>query len=289
MILITGANGHLGTLTIDYLLKKNVPANTIAALVRDVKKGSDLLDKGISLRTGDYTDEAALLKALEGIDTLLLISSGTLENRTQQHINVINAAKQNGVKHIVYTSMLKASPDSKFTPAADHYETEAYLKTAGVPFTVLRNTFYAELIPMLLGDALQTGTWYYAAGDAKANFASRVDMAEALANVIIHPDKQENKIYEIASGNVYSFSEIAGIVSETSGTQVNYNAIPVDALKEGMRKAGVPELHIPLMASVAETIEAGELDVIDASLEHLLERKPVDLKEYLPVLLSNAN
>ena len=40
MILITGANGHLGGATIDFLLKKN-PNTKIKALVRSEEKGND--------------------------------------------------------------------------------------------------------------------------------------------------------------------------------------------------------------------------------------------------------
>jgi hypothetical protein len=65
-----------------------------------------------------------------------------------------------------------------------------------------------------------------------------------------------------------------------------YIPIPIDALKEGMKQAGVPEAHIPMYASIADAISAGELDSNDNSLEKLLQRKPVALEEYLPKLLS---
>ena len=289
MVLVTGANGHLGKATIDFLLKKNLAPDKIIALVRDSRKAGDLIDKGVIIRIGDYFDYSSLVTAFEGVDVLMLISSASMQNRTQQHINVIEAAKQKGVKHIVYTSMLKVTDKSKFIPAIDHYETEEYLKTADIPFTILRNTFYAELLPIFFGDALHNGNWYYAADNAKANFAARTDMAEALANVLLNPSKHINRTYEITSGNAYSFSEIAGIVSKSSGKQFSYTSIPVEALKTGMKQAGVPETEIPVIASVAEAISAGELNVTDISLENLLGRKPVDLKEYLPQLLNNIN
>lgn len=284
MILITGANGHLGTATIDFLLKKT-PASQVAALVRDEAKGAALAAKGIALRTGDYFDAASLQKSFAGIDVLVFISSGSLENRVAQHENAVNAAKAAGVKHIIYTSVLKASDTLKFLPAIDHYHTEAMLKKSGISYTIFRNTFYVEVLPMLLGGALESGQWYYAAGDAKANFASRLDMAEAIANVAINPSQHANKIYEITSGQSYSFHEIASILSKVAGKTVSYIPIPVDALKEGMKQAGVPEPYIPMYASIAEGIAAGEMDATDSSLEKLLQRKPADLEEYLPKVL----
>ena len=286
MILITAATGHLGNATIDFLLKKT-PASQIAALVRDEQKAAGLSAKGIALRKGDYFDAQSLQKAFQGIDTLVFISSGDLQNRVQQHENVVNAAKAAGVKHIIYTSVLKATATLKFTEGIDHWHTEAMLKQSGITYTVLRHTFYAEVLPLFFGGALQSGQWYYAAGDAKVNFASRADMAEAIANVAAKPAPHANKIYEITSGRSYTFQEIAGIVSQATGKQVAYIPIPVDALKEGMKQAGVPESHIPMLTNIANSISAGELDAVYDSLEKLLQRKPVDLKDYLPKLLNN--
>ncbi|THU41130.1 SDR family oxidoreductase [Niastella caeni] len=284
MILVTAATGHLGTATIDYLLKK-VPANQVTALVRDEQKAANLAAKSIALRKGDYHDAASLKTAFQGISTLVFISSGSLEDRVGQHQNVVNAAKASGVQHILYTSVLKASDSLKFLPAIDHYHTETLLKQSGISFTFFRNTFYAEVLPMLFGGALESGQWFYAAGNAKVNFAARTDMAEAIANVATSPAAHINKIYEIAGNQSYTFPEIAGVISKTIGKTVSYIPVPLDALKEGMKQAGVPEAYIPMYASIAEAISAGELDTDDRSLENLLNRKPVDLKEYLPKLL----
>lgn len=112
-ILVTGANGNLGTATIGFLLKKN-PDARVRALVRSEGKGRDLRTKGIEIVVGDYTDYDSVVHATEAVQTVMLISSNTPGNRYSQHANVIRAARQNGVEHIVYTSVLKASPNSKF-------------------------------------------------------------------------------------------------------------------------------------------------------------------------------
>lgn len=285
MILVTAATGHLGTAIIDSLFQHQVPANQIAALVRDEKKAAALAAKGVALRKGDYLDAASLQTAFQGIDTLVFISSGSIEDRVGQHRNVVNAAKASGVKHIIYTSVLKATETLKFFPGIDHYHTETFLKESGIPYTVFRNTFYMEVLPMLLGGALESGQWYYAAGNAKVNFAARTDMAEAIANVAANPATHANKIYEITGNQSYSFNEIAGVVSKAVGKTVSYIPIPLEALKEGMKQAGVPEAHIPMYASIADGIAHGELDAVDGSLEKLLQRKPVELAAYLPKLL----
>ncbi len=92
MILITGANGHLGGATIDFLLKKN-PNAKIKALVRSEEKGKDLKAKGVEIAIGDYLNYDSLVSAMKDVETMLLISSSTMGDRHAQHANAIKAAK----------------------------------------------------------------------------------------------------------------------------------------------------------------------------------------------------
>lgn len=103
MILITGSTGKSGNAVIRQLLQKTV-ANQIAALVRDEAKAADLKAKGINLRVGSYDDMASLDKAMQGIETVLLIAGTDEEKRLQQHQHVVDAAKRAGVRYIAYTS-----------------------------------------------------------------------------------------------------------------------------------------------------------------------------------------
>src|SRR5690606_12263053 len=85
-------------------LNKGIAANTISALVRDEAKASDLKQKGLNLKIGDYDNYDSLLAAFQGIDKLLLVSGTDLANRSKQQLNAVKAAKEAGVKHILYTS-----------------------------------------------------------------------------------------------------------------------------------------------------------------------------------------
>jgi len=102
-ILVTGATGKLGKTVIETLLKK-MPANQIVALVRDEAKAADFKAKGVDIRFGDYDDRSSLDRAMQGVEKVLLISGGNAKNGLEQHQNVVNAAKQAGVKCMAYTS-----------------------------------------------------------------------------------------------------------------------------------------------------------------------------------------
>ena len=132
MILVTGATGHFGNAVIDFLLKKGTEANQISALVRNVQKAEDLKNKGIDLRTGSYDNYASLVSAFKGVDKLLFVSGSEVPNRLSQHENVVKAAKEAGVKHIVYTSF-ERKDETETSPlwgvAQSHLQTEKWLRT----------------------------------------------------------------------------------------------------------------------------------------------------------------
>ncbi len=279
MILITGANGHLGSQTIDFLLENN-PNENIAGLVRSKEKGAELKEKGIEIRIGDYTDYSSIEKAVEGIDTLLLISSSTLEGRTEQHKNVIDAAKEAGVNQIFYTSIVEA--DKELSPLSpDHAATEKHIKESGIPYTIYRHTFYMEFLPLFLGDALETGSWAFPSDGKAINLALRSEMAEALANGLAEPGKHLNSIYEITSKQAYTLDEIADMLSEASGTDITYRDISVSDFEQALTEAGLPEEQIAMSVMTAQTFVNGALDFTFDDMENLLGRKPTGLDTFI--------
>lgn len=132
MIALTGATGQLGHYVLQDLLN-TVPASQIVAIVRNPAKAQALSQQGAVVRQADYSDEAALTAALQGVDKLLLISSSEVGQRAVQHRNVINAAKAAGVKFIAYTSLLHADT-SPLGLAAEHIETEQMLADSGIAY-----------------------------------------------------------------------------------------------------------------------------------------------------------
>ena len=135
---ITGATGQLGRLVVEDL-KKRTSAENVVALVRTPEKAADL---GVEVKAFDYTQPD--VESLKGIDNLLLISGNEIGQRETQHKNVINAAKEAGVKHIVYTSLLRAD-NSTLSLAPEHFATEEALKASGVPFTTKKWLVHRKL------------------------------------------------------------------------------------------------------------------------------------------------
>lgn len=279
MILVTGANGNLGSQTIDHLLEQK-PDAEIAGLVRSEEKGKELKEKGVELRIGDYNDYSAMQKAVDGIDVVLLISSSSMKGRAQQHNNVIRAAKEAGVGQIFYTSIVQA--DQKLSPLSlDHAETEKLIKNSGIPYSIFRHTFYTEFLPLFLGDALDTGQWHFPSNGEKINLAYRSEMAEALAKGLSDPQKHRNEIYEITSAEAYTLDELADMLSEASGNEITYTDISVSDFEQTLEEIGLPEEQIAMSVMTATTFVNGGLNFTFDDMEELLGRKPTGVKTFI--------
>ena len=282
MIAITGATGHLGLATIQALAAKIAPSE-IVAVVRDPQKAADTLPQGLTVRQGDYENPAALLAAFQGVEKVLLISTSELEYdvRMRQHQHVIDAAKQAGVRHVVYTSVVNPSPNSAFGASPGHFATEEYLRASGLTYTILRNTLYLDIVPMLVGEGtLPSGQLYSSAGDGRVSYGLRAEMGEALANVLAGKG-HENQVYDIAPGPAYSFQDLAATLSEVSGRPVAYVPVAGEDIAAGMRQHQVPEPFINLLLGMNQAMKDGEFATPSGTFEQLLGRKPTDLKTYL--------
>ncbi|MBW3127834.1 SDR family oxidoreductase [Hymenobacter profundi] len=280
MIAITGATGHLGRATLNALLSK-VPANQLIALVRNLQKATDLSAQDIQVRQGDYNAPATLQVAFQGAEKVLLISGDDLENRLQQHKNVIDAAKAAGVRHVLYTSVINPSADSHFGASPSHVATEAYLKESGLTYTLLRNTLYLDILPMMIGEnALPSGQLFAAAGEGKVSYALRQDLAEATATILASPG-HNNQTYDLAPAPAYSFQDVAATLSEVAGQPVQYVPITPEALAAGMREHHVPEPVVMMMVGLSKAMAADEFNLSSPTLEQLLGRRPTDLKTFL--------
>jgi NAD(P)H dehydrogenase (quinone) len=283
MILVTGATGHLGTATVEHLLKKT-KADSIAALARSEEKAKALRDKGVEVRIGDFDDIASLDKAMRGIEKVLLIS--TIDpNRLQQHKNVVDAAKRAGVHHIAYTSvsMNDLSTSAIIGLMESHFQTEDYIRNSGLSFTFLRNTLYIDVIPFYVGEQVFETGIYFPADTGTVPFALRSEMGEATANVLFQ-DGHENKTYAITGNTQYSFKDIANELSALSGKTVTYTDANVADYTDKLKQFDVPEYLINMLSGFATDIKNKQFEIVSNDLESLLGRKPASLKEGLKLV-----
>jgi NAD(P)H dehydrogenase (quinone) len=206
MILITGATGNFGNVTIDFLLEKGARLGTIAALVSHRKKAADLLLKGIIVRIGDYDNYASLVDAFEGVDKLVLVAGTDLENRVNKTQNTIKAAQQAGVKHIFYTRF-DHKDETENIPlelvARTCKYTEKVIRESLIPYTIFRNTVYSNTLPFYSPEKVWETGIVIPTAETTIALTLRNYMAAATANLLMS-EGHENKEYYLP--NIESLS-----------------------------------------------------------------------------------
>ncbi len=241
-IAVTGATGNLGRLIIEKL-KAQVPATAIIALARTPEKAADL---GVAARPFDYTKPETLTPALNGVDTLMLVSSSEIGQRVSHHRNVIAAARKAGVQRIVYTSLLNVGT-SPMDLAEEHRQTEAELKASGIPYTILRNGWYAENYTGSILGALAAGAFIGSAGEGRISAAPRADFAEA-AVAVLTGSGHEGKTYELAGDDAWTLADLAAEISRQAGKTIPYRDMPAADYAKVLTGLGLPE---PLAQAIA--------------------------------------
>lgn len=270
-IAVTGATGRLGRIVIEKLRAK-VPSDTIIGLARSSQHAHDL---GVALREADYDHPKMLEIALAGVDVLLLISGNTPVKRVGQHRNVIAAAKQAGVRHIVYTSGLHA--DS--VPGAiggEHAATEQDLKVSGVAYTILRHGMYTENYMAQIPSAHATGALIGSAGEGRISSATRADYADA-AIVTLTESGHEGQIYELAGDTAWTFQDLAAVLSEQIGQPISYRDLPPAQLVQILTDAGISPLAAEITVAGHRAASQGLLFDDSCQLSRLIGRSTTPL------------
>lgn len=280
MIIITGATGQLGRAVVEQLLKRT-PASGIGVSVRDPQKASDLAALGARVRRGDYRDAASLEQAFEGATQVLIVSANSAgDHAVEQHQTAIDAARLAGARRVLYTSQMGADAASAFPPMRDHAATEALLQTSGLPFTSLRNGFYAASGLMLLGAAPQTGE-VAAPADGPVAWTTHADLAEATAILLADEGRLDGVTPPLTAGETHDLANLAALAAELTGRPISRVTVPADTFRTTLLARGAPAPQVDMMLGLYEASRQGAFSATDPTLANLLGRPPVPMRDFL--------
>lgn len=213
-----------------------------------------------------------------------MVSSSEVGQRTEQHKNVINAAKKANVELLAYTSILHADT-SPLSLAKEHRETETALAESGIPYVLLRNGWYSENYTISAASSIEHGVVLGCAKNGKLSTASRADYAEAAAR-IINAENQAGKVYELAGDESFTLEEYARYLSEASGAQVTYNDLSESEFSEALTVLGLPSSLAKVLAD--SDVGASQNGLFDDSktLSSLIGRPTETIQENILKSLS---
>lgn len=285
MIVVTGATGQLGSQIVDRLLDR-LPPDAVGVSVRDVDRAAGLAERGVRVRAGDFTDPATLGHAFEGADKVLVVSAAIrgpgalVANRA-----AIDAARAVGAKRILYTSHQAASRDSLFAAQPTHAVTEEHLAGLGVPFTALRNGFYASTLSFSIGTALETGR-LVAPADGPVSWTAHADLAEAAAVALTEEGLLDGITPALTAAEALDLEAVAGILADITGRTVTRVVVGDEEWKAEAVAGGMPAAAADFTLGLYRAARRGEFAVTDPTLQTLIGRRPTSARSVLEAIVA---
>ncbi|HZC21296.1 MAG TPA: SDR family oxidoreductase, partial [Nitrososphaeraceae archaeon] len=230
----------------------------------------------------DYNKPDTLSSALRDIDKLFLLTPFQ-SNMVDLTSNLVNEAKNAGVKYIVKQSVLGADAEPSITPSRLHRQSEKVIEESGIPFTFLRPNFFMQNFVTFYSSFIKTqGAFYVPAGDAKASFVDVRDIAAVAVQALSKNGTANHirKAYDITGGEAISYGQAAEILSKEIGKKVNYVNISDEDARKGMKDMGADEWTINSMIELFGITRAGYLSEISSAVEQVTGNKPIPFSQF---------
>src|SRR5437762_7182457 len=236
-VLVTGATGTVGRDVAKLLSKKGA---AVRAGVRDQAKARKQFGANIALATFDFEDAASFPDSLKDVEKVFLLPP-LIPNQVAMVYAFIDATKRAGVRHIVKLSVIGVDTDPPFTFGKWHAANDQHVRESGLAFTFLRpNSFMQNFINYF---PPRDGAIYLPWGNGRASFVDARDIA-ALAAEALTSEGHDGKTYTLTGSAALGIAEVASILSEVTGSEINYVDVPESAARDGMLQAGLPQWQV---------------------------------------------
>lgn len=276
MILVTGASGTVGRPVLREVRKTGKPFKAMYRNTEDASKAP----AGVPTVTGDFASKDSLRTDLQGVDTVYLVCS-PIPQLVELESNVIDAARENGVKHIVLNSALGAADYPKSFPSW-HRKVEDKLKSCGLGYTIVRpNGFMQNIMAYLAPSIRAQGAFYAAMGDARTSYLDVRDIATVIAKTLASPADHAGKTYELNGPEAVSYAELAARISKVAKREVQFVDIPESVQRKVMLEAGMPEWQVNALLELQQYYLTGNGGNVTDVLPGLLGQEPIHLDQFL--------
>ncbi len=237
MILIVGATGNTGRETVPRLLERGM---AVRALTRDPERARALPGfGGAEIVAGDPAQPETLGPAMQGVTKVFLIPpSGPGSDLSEQ--NVIEAARQAGVRHIVKLSALCADPSAPSMALSHNFRAEEILKASGVPYTILRPSSFMQNFSSFYSPSIRSqGALYHSLGEARMAIIDVRDIAEVAIKVLT-AEGHEGKTYDLTGPEALTYAEAVEKLGTAIGRPLRYIDLPAAAYEQALISFGIP-------------------------------------------------
>ena len=227
-IFVTGATGNLGGAVVRNLLLhgfkvKAFTRHTDSAAAKALQQENVQLIKGNLDEPATYAEH---LKEVDGIFCVLTYDKGT-KKEIQQGIDLVNTAKENGVRHFLYSSVIGADSHTGIPHWESKFKIENYLKQSGLHYTIIRpcSLFENFLIPQVKSRLLKGKLVTPTHKNRVQQYTSAEDIGKISTAIFMNPAKYIGETITVAAEQMTG-EQVAATFSRVWNKQVSYQQLP---------------------------------------------------------------
>lgn len=273
-VLVTGGTGTVGSLLSAELVRAGL---TPRLLVRP--SSASAVPAGCEPVVADTGDSAAVRRALDGVDSLFLLTPLSPRQDLRQ-IEVIEAAVEAGVRRIVKVSALGADPESPVTVHREHGRSDAALSRTGVSHVILRPNAFMQNVLQWRAAIVGRGRLELPMGRSQVSMVDARDVAASACAALLEPERFHG-VFELTGPESLDYSDIAARVSAAVGREVRYVDAAPEAAAANMRAGGVPEWAITARLELYGSIRSGAAAAVSPDVARILGRRARCFDDFL--------
>src|SRR5712692_7192411 len=194
MILVTGATSTVGKAVIKELLARKV---LVRAFLRKPVDAAKLQAQGVEAFLGDMTKQASVAQALQGIESVYLITP-VAEYLLETEGLWAQEGKKAGIRHLIKQSEIGADPQSLSPLLQYHGRAEDAIRTSGVPYTILRTLYFMQNFAPI----------YAPLADARMSYVDARDVGAVAARLLTKEGHQYQE-YEVTGPEAITCTQLA--------------------------------------------------------------------------------
>jgi uncharacterized protein YbjT (DUF2867 family) len=228
-ILVIGGTGTVGSQTTKALLARG---EKVSVLTRSKDKFATL-PAGATGVVGDMEKPETLAGAMRGIERLFLLTP-LAQNETEQGLAAVEAAKQAGVKRIVYMSVFLPEDSTHIPHFKSKIPVEDAVRRSGAEWTLLRPNNFFQNDFWFQQAILEFGVYPQPIGSLGVARVDVRDIADAAVNALTQAGHHA-QVYPLNGPESLTGEDVARLWSKHLGRQVRYGGDDLEAWAQQAR------------------------------------------------------
>lgn len=275
---LTGATGTVGREVCAALLTRGAEVRVGARASSPVASVLPDADDVVLL---DFEDPTISPSLFEGIDAFFFMTP-LIEDQVVASRRVLDAAIEGGVQHIVRLSSRSAGWDEQSELRAWHREIDDAVRKSGATWTILRPcSFFQNFIRYQADTIRNMSSIIVPQGDGLISYIDALDIGEAAARCLLHPEVHHQRTYVLTGGRAYGAKGVAAEIGRVLGKPVTYINIEEEQARDMMLQMGTPPWLVEAGLAVFAHAKAGGEAAVDPALIQILERPATSLSEFV--------